>query len=185
MKNRGSLTALAIALALAGCDQTGASPTAQATQTEASQTLAGALNEVEGMDSLSKAISTAELGTVFDGPGSYTVLAPTDAAFTALGEQGEVLFTEEQRPLLVALVREHVLPGHLTPENIAKAIADKDGPVTMTTLGGGSVTFSKDGETISVANDGGAKAVLEVPATAATNGVIIPVAGVLLPPKEA
>ncbi|MBX7539996.1 fasciclin domain-containing protein [Qipengyuania sphaerica] len=151
------------------------------TNEEATRTLAASLGDLPELASLNGAISEAELGSIFDGPGSYTLLAPNDAAFEALGEEGKALMTEEQRPVLVGLLREHILPGHLTPENIAKAIDDKGGDVTMTTLGGGDVTFSKDGDTISVSNGIGSTAKIASSATAATNGVIIPLDTVLVP----
>lgn len=151
------------------------------TQEEATRTLAASLGDLPDMASLNGAISEAELGSIFDGPGSYTLLAPNDAAFNALGQEGKTLMSEEQRPVLIGLLREHILPGHLTPENIAQALEDKGGDVTMTTLGGGEVTFSKDGDTISVSNGMGSTAKLATNATAATNGVIIPVDTVLVP----
>lgn len=154
-------------------------------QGNVTETLAASLGDADGLGSLANAIETAELGTVFDGPGSYTLLAPDDAAFEKLGDQGNALLEEEQRPMLIAVLRSHILPGHLTPENIAKAIDDKGGPVTVTTLGGGNVTFSKDGEALTVANDEGSSAPFSADATAATNGVIIPIGAVLMPPKEA
>ena len=155
------------------------------TQSEVTQTLAGSLGDAGDLSTVNKAIAAADLGTVFDGPGSYTLLAPNDAAFEKLGEQGSVLMEETQRPMLIAVLRGHILPGHLTPENISKAISDKGGPVTVTTLGGGNVTFSQEGEVLTVATEDGSSAPFAAAATAATNGVIIPIGAVLMPPKEA
>lgn len=156
-----------------------------ATQQEASRTVAASLNDLPDLTKLNGAISESQLGSIFDGPASYTLLAPNDAAFEALGEDGQALLTKEQRPVLVGLLREHILPGHLTPENIAQALDEQDGEVTMTTLGGGEVTFSREGETIIVANSGGSTARLTNGATAATNGVIIPLDTVLVPEEAA
>ncbi|GAB5351353.1 fasciclin domain-containing protein [Qipengyuania sp. 483] len=155
-----------------------------ATQEEGTRTMAASLGELPDMALLNGAISSAELGSVFDGPGSYTLLAPNDKAFEALGERGKVLLQEEQRPVLVGLLREHILPGHLTPENIAKAIDDRGGDVTMTTLGGGEVTFSKNGDDVTVSNGNGSSASFASSATAATNGVIIPIDRVLVPNEQ-
>ena len=155
-----------------------------ATQEDATRTLAASLGELPDMASLNGAISEAQLGSIFDGPGSYTLLAPNDEAFGALGEDAAALMSEEQRPILVGLLREHILPGHLTPENIAQALEDKGGDVTVTTLGGGNVTFARDGDTITVTNGNGSTAKLASTATAATNGVIIPLDTVLLPKEE-
>ena len=171
--------------ACSGAETAGGDETA--TQEEATLTLAGSLNDMPDMASLNGAIAEAQFGTIFDGPGSYTLLAPNDAAFEELGEEGQTLLTEEQRPVLIGLLREHILPGHLTPENIAQALDSQDGEVTMTTLGGGAVTFAKEGETITVTNNSGSSARLVSNATAATNGVIIPLDTVLVPdePPEA
>lgn len=151
------------------------------TQEEATRTLAASLGDLPDMANLNSAISSAELGSIFDGPGSYTLLAPNDAAFEALGDDASALMEEDQRPVLVGLLREHILPGHLTPENIAQAIEDQGGDVTMTTLGGGTVTFAMDGDAVTVSNGNGATARLASSATAATNGVIIPLDTVLVP----
>lgn len=153
-----------------------------ATSQEATtRTLVASLGDLPDMASLNGAISQAELGSIFDGPASYTLLAPNDAAFAALGDEGQTLMAEDQRPVLIGLLREHILPGHLTPENIAKAVEDQGGDVTMTTLGGGVVTFSQNGDTILVSNGNGSTANLASSATAATNGVIIPLDTVLVP----
>ena len=155
-----------------------------ATKDDGTITLAAALAEKDELAKLRDALTQSELAGILDGPASYTVLAPTDTAFAALGEEGEAIFTEEQRPLLIALLRDHLVPGHLTPETISKAIADKGGPVTMTTLGEGALTFSQDGDAISVTMPGGAKATVSGTAIAANNGVVIPLDKVLLPAKD-
>lgn len=155
-----------------------------ATKEDSTVTLAAALGSESDMNTISHAISESDLAEVFDGPASYTLLAPNDAAFDALGKQGSELMTEEQRPMLVAVLRDHLLPGHLTPEAIEKAIAQKGGPVTMTTFGEEKVTFSQDGDTITVSTGGGSKASVVGTSIAANNGVVIPLDTVLLPPKE-
>ena len=176
----GAIAGLALLPACSGEAETAEDGSAT-TQDEATRTLAASLGELPEMATLNGVISEAELGSIFDGPASYTLLAPNDEAFNALGEDGQALMSEEQRPILIGLLREHILPGHLTPENIAKALEDKGGDVTMTTLGGGEVTFAMDGETITVSNGNGSTANLAANATAATNGVIIPLDTVLVP----
>lgn len=151
------------------------------TQEDTTLTLVASLGNLPDLATLNGAISSSELSTVFDGPASYTLLAPDNAAFEKLGENGKTLMTEEQRPVLVGLLREHILPGHMTPENIRKAISDKGGPVTMTTLGGGNVIFSRNGETIMVDNGAGSKASFVGSAVASSNGVVIPLDTVLVP----
>ncbi|QKG70159.1 fasciclin domain-containing protein [Erythrobacter mangrovi] len=156
----------------------------QATKEEKSSTLAGALNSEGNMSKLQGVLADSELTGIFDGPGSYTLLAPSDDAFAALGEQGEALLDKEQRPLLVGLLRDHMLPGHVTPELIAEAIKSKGGPVTMTTLGDGTVTFAQDGDRISVSLDDGTSANFTGTPIATSNGVVIPLDAVLVPEAE-
>lgn len=171
-------------LVLPACSASEGDESDQPTREETSRTLAAALGEVPDMASLNGAVSHAQIVSIFDGTASYTLLAPIDDAFSALGAQGQALMTEEQRPVLAGLLREHILPGHLTPENIASAIEQQGGPVTMTTFGGGEITFSLEGDTIVASNSSGRSAQVIGTATAATNGVIIPVDSVLVPGEE-
>ena len=148
---------------------------------QSTQTVASALGAIPDLASFNAALSSAQIGSIFDGPGSYTVLAPNDEAFAALGEDGAALMDEPQRPVLIGVLRNHILPGHLTMDDIAAAIDARGGTVTMTTLGQGSVEFTRDGSGITVSNDTGATARLGATSTAATNGVIIPLDTVLVP----
>ena len=146
-----------------------------------SQTLAVALGRADDLGTIKSAVASAGLSTLFDGPASYTLLAPNDAAFTALGERGKALMQPEQKALLVAVLRNHLVPGHLTREAIDKAIAAKGGKVTMTTLGEGRISFAKEGDTILVTTDEGGSAKLAPGEAAASNGVVLPLDAVLLP----
>ncbi|QPC99364.1 fasciclin domain-containing protein [Qipengyuania soli] len=185
IKNGIAAIALASLPLLGACSEAKDDATATAsTKDDGTLTLAAAITGEEGMSKLRDALTKSELSGLLEGPGSYTVLAPTDTAFDALGEDGEALFADDQKPMLIALLRDHMVPGHLTPEAIDKAIVDKGGPVTMTTLGEGQVTFAKEGDAITVSMPGGAKAKFAGTAVAANNGVIIPLDAVLLPKKE-
>lgn len=168
---------------VAACSKVEDETPSTATKDDSTITLAAALAAEDGMSKLRDAMTKGELSELLDGPASYTVLAPTDAAFEELGDEGAALFQQEQKPLLLALLRDHMLPGHLTPETISKAIADKGGPVTMTTLGEGQVTFAQDGKNLTVTMPGGAKAMVTGTSIAANNGVVIPLDAVLLPSK--
>ena len=183
-KNKPFAHAFAIVglVALSACGSGAETDAADAsTQIDETETLAAALGKLPELSTVNSAIVTADLNTVFDGVGSYTLLAPSDEAFAALGEAGQALMNEEQKPILVGVLRNHILPGYLQPEDIAKAIDAKDGAVTMTTLGGGDVTFTKDGETITVTREDGASAQFSGKAVAASNGVVIPIGAVLQP----
>lgn len=177
--------AAAIALGLAACspapDET-VEKTELGTIEDASGTLASVLADMENSSMTRRAVEEGGLASLLDGSGTYTLLAPEDAAFETLGEEGRQLFAEEQRPLLVGILREHILPGHITPEAIRTAIQEKGGgEVRMTTLGGGSVVFSQEGDGITVTDSGGTAARFTGNALAASNGTVIPIDAVLVP----
>ena len=187
MNHAKSLKATALigaaALVLSACSpvEEDAPEESTATVENANDTLAAVLGEMEQSETIRQAVEDAGLASLMDGSGVYTLLAPRDSAFEALGESGEGLMSEEQRPLLVGLLREHILPGHVTPEAIETAIDQQNGKVEMTTLGGGTVTFSRDGNAILVSDSGGKSARVAGTAIAASNGTVIPIDGVLVP----
>ncbi|MDG5749001.1 fasciclin domain-containing protein [Qipengyuania sp. XHP0207] len=164
------------------CSQSDPSPeSAASTRDAGTQSLGAALGELNETSILRDAMTETELAGILDSPASYTILAPTDAAFNALGDDAEGLTDDEQKPLLLALVRNHLLPGHLTPETIGSAIDAQEGAVTMTTLGDGEVTFARDGEGLTVAFGDGPQARIVGEPVATNNGVIIPLDTVLVP----
>ena len=172
---------VALALAttsLAACsDSAGAPETTDESNVDG--TLADAVGDVDDLSTVASALDDTGLDSVFDGPGAYTLFAPNDAAFAALGEEGSGLTSEEQRPILVALLRNHVVPGHLTPEAIKQAIKDRGGDVDMRTLGDGTLTFADGAEGLVVSGGNGEQVQLAGTATATSNGVLIQIGGLL------
>ena len=143
-------------------------------------TVAAALTGVDNHRKLSAALADTQLAPVLDGKGDYTLLAPSDAAFDALGEKGKALSAKEQRPLMIAVLRGHILPGQVTARSIEQAIARKKGPVAMRTMLGDTVRFAKTAKGLSVSN-GKQTAMLEAGDTTASNGAVLPIDKVLLP----
>ena len=178
-RSLAAAAALAVLAPLAACSDRDTPAGETAAGEEADRTLAAAIGDAPGLTTVSSALSEAGLASVFDGPGSYTVLAPDDDAFAKLGDRGKTLSEAEHRAELVALLRGHILPGHLTPKAIRQAIADKKGPVTMTTLADGEVTFAAAGDAITVTGEDGAKATIEGEALVASNGVVLPLDGLV------
>lgn len=177
--------ALGIAtLGITACSQEPVEPgTTSEDQTDS--TIADILGGAGELSTVAKALDDAGLDEVFDGPGSYTILAPNDAAFEALGEAGAELLTEENRPVMIAILREHVVPGHLTIEAINEAIEQNGGPVEMRTVGGGLVTFSAQPDGLGVSGEDGETIEVSSGAMAGSNGVIMPVDGLLVNPAPA
>jgi uncharacterized surface protein with fasciclin (FAS1) repeats len=177
-KNRALMALAAAVLALQGCS--GEDAAEDDTAEASTETLASLIMEADGLSTVAGVIGEAGLAQVFDGAASYTLLAPQDAAFEALGEAGEELRSAAQRPAMVAILRDHIVPGYLTPEDIANAIeAADDGSVEMRTMGGHVVTFTGDGETVTVTAEDGATARFAGDALRGSNGAAIPLDGVL------
>ena len=170
----GALAAVALLAACSGETGEGGDVTVS------DETLASMVADADGMSVAADAMSDAGLAPVFDGVAAYTVLVPQDSAFEALGEAGEALRTAEQRPAMVAILRDHIVPGYLTPEDIANAIEhDDDGSVEMKTMGDHTLTFTQEGETIVVVSEDGSTAKFAGEALRASNGVAIPLDAVL------
>ena len=168
-------------LALSGCSKEADSKqTAQAGASASEKNLADTLGKQPDLTTLAAAIKTTGLNGVFANAGSYTLLAPTNAAFAKLGEKAAALNAPEQRAALTAVVRDHMVPGYLTREDIAKAIEAAGGKaVKMSTLGAGELSFAKDGAAITVTGRDGASATITGTAVPAGASIALPVDGVL------
>ena len=170
------LSALAL-LALPACsaeddtDPAGAEPS--------DDTLAEAISDAGDLSTVASALGETGLAQVFDGAGSYTLFAPDDAAFEALGEPGEALREPDQRAAMVAVLRDHIVAGYLTPEDIETALEAQGGSVEVETMGDHTLTFSRSDGGVRVTSENGASAMLRGEALRAGNGVAIPLDGVL------
>jgi transforming growth factor-beta-induced protein len=127
----------------------------------------------EDFETLTAAIDAAELAETLDGPGSFTVFAPTDAAFEALpaGTVDDLLLPENQAALIDILTY-HVVGDELAAEDVVAA-------ATLTMLNGDDVTITVDGENVMI-ND----AMVTMTDVEARNGVVHVIDAVLLPPEE-
>lgn len=170
------------ALSACGSNDTPAAAASGAAAAENTGAMTSALDGAAEMKTLSGALKSTGLAGVLEGPGGYTLLAPTDTAFAALGDKAKLLSQPDQQAALAAILRNHMLPGALDTQDIAKAIDGAGGkPVTMRTLGSGTVTFAKDGDSIVVTGDGGAKAKVGASAIKAGNNSALPLDTVLTP----
>ena len=178
---RGTTLLALSAVTLAACSAAPEENTETQALVSAGDTLVAALTGNDDLSVLSEALEQAQLTDLFDGPGSYTVIAPNDAAFEALGDAGQALLTEEQRPVLIGLLRDHILIGHVTPADISAAAEAGDGSVSMASVGQGEITFTVDGDTLVARNASGAEARIVGDAIEAENGAALIVDAVLAP----
>lgn len=166
---------LALAVPLAACNS--GTEEAATGETISNDTLAAELGDADSLSMVGTAMKDTGLAQVFDGSASYTLLAPTDDAFNAVSAAG--LDKPENRALLAEVLRDHVLPGAMSEEDIAKAIEAKGGPVEMKTMGDATVTFSKEGDALTVKTGDGTTAKVTGKEVLATNGTALPIDTVL------
>ncbi|HLA63671.1 MAG TPA: fasciclin domain-containing protein [Rhodothermales bacterium] len=80
--------------------------------------LAGVVASVDALNSFEVAAETAGLLPELAGSGPYTVFAPNELAFNYLGEARDRLLDPAVRPLLVRVLRHHVVPGDVSPDDL-------------------------------------------------------------------
>ncbi|MFK7848724.1 MAG: fasciclin domain-containing protein [Rhodothermales bacterium] len=123
-----------------------------------------------GFDTLVAAVAAADLVATLQGPGPFTVFAPTDAAFAALpaGTLDNLLLPENQATL-AGILTYHVVSGNVTAEQVVNL-------TTATTVQGDDIAITVVDGTVFVNG-------IEVTQTdiEASNGVIHVINGVLLP----
>ncbi|MFB0613535.1 fasciclin domain-containing protein [Aurantiacibacter poecillastricola] len=177
MTKRPFLTAFAAcsALPLAACGAE-TSEQAIASEVDETRTLAALMSGDESLSTSADLFDDAGLRPMFDGSVPYTVFAPTNAAYDGLNvELGSV----DAGAARAAILREHIVPGHLTREDIAAAIASTGGAVEMQTMGSGTLTFTGDAENLRVASSDGSEASVSGTVLQGPNGAVFPVDGLL------
>lgn len=171
----------AAALALTGCGKQG-EPVAA---TENAADAAGDDTLAAGIDSKSKlaaAAKAAGLEATLAGPGPYTLLAPDDAAFAKLPAGTlDTLMKPDSRRELTAVLTHHILPGTMLAADIGKAIDAGGGKTLIATMGGGTLTATRDGDKIVLADAAGTRSVVTAADQKRSNGVVHQVDSVLMP----
>ena len=193
-KARMALAAgLAAATMLAGCNAGGeegdnalAGGNAAAVTEPGRETVAAALAGDGDLARLGEIVRNAGFDTLLGGTGPYTVFAPGDDAVAALGDaRTNGLKGEAMRPQAIALLRAHIVPGVVTRRDIEAALQQRGSrPVTMGTMSGSPLTFSREGDAIVVTGLDGTRARL-VEETLASNGAIQRVDALLVPVEAA
>jgi len=177
---RSMMLAAVAALALAGCEKKNdTATTPAATEAAGDETLA---KGIPADSKMGAALKAAGLDATLAGPGPYTVLAPDDAAFAKLPAGTlDSLMKPEGRADLTALLTYHILPGTILADDIGKAIDTGKGKAVLATMGGGTVTATKEGDAIVLTDGAGGKATISQADDKRSNGVIHHVDAVLKP----
>jgi uncharacterized surface protein with fasciclin (FAS1) repeats len=128
------------------------------------------------------AVKAAGLVETLEGPGPFTVFAPTDDAFAKL-PAGTVdnLVKPENKATLVKILTYHVVAGKITSKELKKMIKKGGGTYTAKSLEGGSLTFTMDGSGIKITDEKGGTAMITTADVIQSNGVIHVIDSVLMP----
>jgi len=142
-------------------------------------------NAVNSKDhtTLVAAVKAAGLVDTLEGPGPFTVFAPTNEAFAALPKGTvETLLKPENKDKLTAILTYHVVPGHMTAADIAGKIDEMGGKLTLKTVQGEDLTFARMGKSgLTVTDAKGDVARITIADVLQSNGVIHVVNKVLIP----
>jgi uncharacterized surface protein with fasciclin (FAS1) repeats len=172
-------------MALAGCNQNEQAANGAATQGAEAVKQAGDKTIAAGVDQNSRFFTLAKaagLDATLAGPGPYTVFVADDAAFDKLpAGTVDTWMKPEARPELTRTLSYQILPGTVLAEDIAKAIDNSDGKATLATMGGGTVTATKEGDKIVLTDGAGGKATITKADEVLANGVVHRVDTVLMP----
>ncbi len=119
------------------------------------------------------AVTAADLGATLSGEGPYTVFAPTNAAFDKVDPDTlSALLTPEMKDDLTDLLTYHVVAGEMKAADIVKAITDGGGTATLTTVQGGLLKATMEGDSVILEDAAGGKSTVIMTDVEASNGVI-------------
>jgi uncharacterized surface protein with fasciclin (FAS1) repeats len=141
-------------------------------------------NAVNSKDhtTLVAAVKAAGLVDTLQGPGPFTVFAPTNAAFDKLpAGTVDTLVKPENKATLTSILTYHVVPGRMTSKDLMAAVKKGGGKATLTTVQGGTLTASMDGGKLWLTDAKGGKSEVTQADVMQSNGVIHVVDTVLMP----
>jgi uncharacterized surface protein with fasciclin (FAS1) repeats len=128
------------------------------------------------------AVKAAGLVETLEGPGPFTVLAPTNNAFDKVPKETlSKLMLPENKAQLTSILTYHVIPGKWSAEQITKAIQEGKGSYVTKSVQGGKLTFWMKGKNIYVKDAQGNSAKVTVANVNQSNGVIHVIDAVLMP----
>jgi uncharacterized surface protein with fasciclin (FAS1) repeats len=141
-------------------------------------------NAVNSKDhtTLVAAVKAAGLVETLEGPGPFTVLAPTNEAFAAL-PAGTVanLLKPENKATLVKILECHVIPAKAMAADIMSMAKAEGGTHVVDTVGGCKLSLKADGGKVTVTDENGNVADVTIADVVQSNGVIHVIDKVLLP----
>jgi uncharacterized surface protein with fasciclin (FAS1) repeats len=179
-----AIGAAAAALAVTACSEGGndnrSAQTPQAQKAAGTQTISAGLAANSRFMAAAKA---AGLDQTLAGPGPYTVFVPEDPAFDK-APAGTFDAAPANRARVTGIITNLILPGTVLVEDIGKAIERGKGKAVIGTMGGGTLTFTREGQRTIVTDSAGSKAAITKGDENFTNGVVHRIDAVLMPGEQ-
>ena len=172
-------------LALAACNQNQDNGEAPKAQTSKAEKAAGDKTIAAGLAQNARFMAAAKaagLDQTLAGPGPYTVFVPDDAAFDS-APAGTFDAKPDNRAQITSILTNLILPGTVLAADIDKAIDNAKGKATLATMGGGTLTATKEGGKTVLTDSAGHKATITQGDEQFSNGVVHHVDAVLMPAK--
>jgi uncharacterized surface protein with fasciclin (FAS1) repeats len=141
-------------------------------------------NAVNSSDhtTLVAAVKAAGLVDTLNGPGPFTVFAPTNEAFNALpAGTVDTLVKPENKGTLTSILTYHVVPGRLDSAALNAQVMAGGGKTMLKTVNGEWLTITGSGKNLMVTDSKGNMANVTIADVYQKNGVIFVVDKVLMP----
>src|SRR6202142_1250299 len=141
-------------------------------------------NAVNSADhtTLVAAVKAAGLVETLEGPGPFTVFAPTNEAFNKLpAGTVDTLLKPENKGTLTKVLTYHVVPGRLGSHELMKMIKAGGGKAELTTVEGGKLWVMQDGKNIVLKDEKGGTTMVTIANVFQSNGVIHVIDTVVMP----
>jgi uncharacterized surface protein with fasciclin (FAS1) repeats len=147
-----------------------------------SKTIAENAPNAKKLTTLVAAVKAAGLVDVLNGPGPFTVFAPTNEAFAALPKGTvENLLKPENKETLKKVLLYHVVPANATAAATTKMVMDDGGSHTAKTAEGEAVTLKTSGGKLTVTDAMGGTARVTQADVIQKNGIVHVIDKVLMP----
>ena len=149
---------------------------------DATKTIATNAAAAPNLSTLVSAVQAAGLAETLNGPGPFTVFAPTNDAFGRLAPGTvDTLLKPENKPSLAKVLTYHVVPGTITAEQLIEQAKATGGKTTLNTVAGQPLTVEVTGNAIKLTDVSGNASYVEIANVRQSNGVVHVVNGVLVP----
>jgi uncharacterized surface protein with fasciclin (FAS1) repeats len=127
-------------------------------------------------------VKAAGLVDTLQGPGPFTVFAPTNDAFKKLpAGTVDALLKPDMKEKLVAVLTYHVVPGRMSAKDLMDAAKKAGGKAKLKTVEGKDLTVEAKGNTLMIWDSKGGVSKVTIQNVFQSNGVIHVVDTVLLP----